>query len=341
MGQGKTFSFTFLRDQFSTATSCMLLITNANILAPDQIIKNGAVCIDGNIISEIGSSTALEKKYPKARRLDAQGGLCMPGLANCHMHFYSTFARGMNLGGVPPKNFKEILKRLWWRLDKALTKEDVYYSAMVPLIECVRSGTTCVIDHHASPLCVLGSLNTIKGALSKIPVRASLCYEVSDRDGAEIARQGIEENAQFIKGHGGSHMLQGLFGLHASFTLSDRTLKRCAAVVHDFKTSIHVHTAEGVADADHCRQNHSCGVVERWRQFNLLGPRAILAHCIHIDHKEMQIIKYAGLKKAQRLHKIKKDETVVVLITGTGLKDIPTAMKAITIPAAVEVKIKR
>ncbi|MBF0105418.1 MAG: putative aminohydrolase SsnA [Deltaproteobacteria bacterium] len=272
----------------------MLLITNANILTPDKIIHNAALCIDGNTIAEIGPIPDLEKKYPSAKRINAKGGLVMPGLTNCHMHFYSTFARGMLLAGTPPTTFTEILEGLWWRLDKVLTADDVFYSALVPLIECVRSGTTCVIDHHASPNFVLGSLNKIKEALSQIPVRASLCYEVSDRDGKDIAAQGIDENTQFIKDHAGNNMLKGLFGLHASFTLSDKTLEQCAQAVNNLKTGIHVHTAEGVADADHCRQNHGCGVVERWRQFNLLGPRAILAHCIHIDHKEMQIIKETG-----------------------------------------------
>ena len=93
--------------------------------------------------------------------MDVGGKVIMPGLINTHMHLYSTFARGMALKDSPPDNFQEILERLWWRLDKVLTQEDIYYSALVPLMDCVKNGTTTIFDHHASPGAVRDSLFTI------------------------------------------------------------------------------------------------------------------------------------------------------------------------------------
>lgn len=271
----------------------MIIIGNGLLLCPDKIIDDGAVLIIDNKIADIGASAAIKKKNPNAKFIDAKGGIIMPGLMNCHMHLYSTFARGLNVQGPPAKNFIEILNKLWWRLDKKLTKEDVYYSALAPLIECIREGTTTVIDHHASPNFVKGSLSTIAEALKVVPVRASLCYEVSDRDGGAIAAAGIDENIDFIKNNNGD-MLKGLFGLHASFTVSQKTLKKCVDAASKLKTGFHVHTAEDKADVVDSKKQYGMGVVERWNRESVLGKKTLLAHCVHISKKEMELLAQTG-----------------------------------------------
>jgi len=275
----------------------MIVITNAKILCPDRIIENGEIYIRDGIIDSIIDVGAAPRGRPHPgqpqgvapTKIDAQHGLVMPGLTNTHMHLYSTFARGMALKGFAPNNFVEILEGLWWKLDKALTHEDIYYSALIPLIECIKSGTTTIIDHHASPNCVPGSLDKIVEALHQIPVRASLCYEVSDRDGEKIVNQGIEENMRFIKACGDSKMMQGLFGMHASFTISDSTLQNIVHNVHPVQ-GMHVHTAEAASDAEDSRKKYGLGIVERFHKHGLLNPKTILAHCVHISEKEMDLI---------------------------------------------------
>ena len=84
--------------------------------------------------------------------------LLLPGLINTHTHLYRAFARGMALKQDAPANFTEILERLWWRLNKTLTLEDVYWSAMVGMVDCIRNGVTTLFDHHASPCAIAGSL---------------------------------------------------------------------------------------------------------------------------------------------------------------------------------------
>ena len=256
----------------------MLLIGNGCVITRDPdnpIIEKGAVAIASDRIAEVGGFTALRRKYPKARLIDAHGGLIMPGLINTHMHFYSTFARGMMLSSVPPASFGEILERLWWRLDKVLTLQDVYYSAMVPILDCIKCGVTTVFDHHASPHCAEGSLSRIAEATTAAGLRACLCYEVSARDGEEIAAAGIRENAAFIRrcGQDSNPLLRSLFGLHASLTLSDRTLERCAAV--NPESGYHIHAAEGVEDVEDARSKYGMGVVERLHARGILGEETI------------------------------------------------------------------
>jgi len=209
------------------------------------------------------------------------------------MHFYSTFARGMPSKYPPAQNFAEVLERLWWKLDKALTLEGVYYSTAAALVDCVKNGCTTVIDHHASPMHAEGSLFEIEKATRLAGIRASLCYEVSDRDGREIMERGINENISFIDHASKSEddMIAGMFGLHASVTLSSETLDMCRSALGDRKTGFHVHVAEGPADEEDSIKRYKKRVVERFRDFRITGDKSIFVHCVHLDDAELEIVK--------------------------------------------------
>lgn len=274
----------------------MLLVGNGKLVTRDPalpFLADGCVAIRDNLILEVGGTTALKEKYPAANFIDARGRLIMPGLINTHMHYYSTFARGMALKDAPPANFQEILERLWWRLDKVLTLEDVYYSALVPMLDCIKNGATTVFDHHASPGAVRGSLAKIAEAAKLVGLRSCLCYEVSDRDGEEIARQGIEENAEFIKYCTANQddMLKGMFGLHASLTLSDGTLEKCRLANEGSGVGFHIHTAEGVEDVEDSLAKAGKRVVERLADFGILGSKTITAHCVHVSEHEIDLLR--------------------------------------------------
>ncbi|HOK41364.1 MAG TPA: putative aminohydrolase SsnA [bacterium] len=277
-----------------------LLIKNGTIITlgeNNRMIEDGAIYIEDGIIKEIGSSKELKKKYKDVdEKIDGENKVIMPGYINAHHHLYSTFARGMSLKDEAPVNFVQILERLWWRLDKALKEEDIYYSAMIPLIDCIKKGATTIIDHHASPYNITGSLNKIKEAVKLAGIRACLCYEVSDRDGAERAEEGLRENYNFIKQcqRENDPFISALFGLHASFTVSDETMNKAVAMAKELNVGFHIHTAEDKADVEECLKKHNMRVVERFQKLNILGAKTITAHCIHINEGEMDLLKESG-----------------------------------------------
>jgi putative selenium metabolism protein SsnA len=279
--------------------SAHLLVGNGRLIAHDDgqtFLDNGCVAIRDGLIVAVGPTAELQADFPGAKLIDAHGRVIMPGLINTHTHLYSAFARGMALKDNPPGNFSEILERLWWRLDKALTLDDVYWSAMVGMIASIRNGVTTIFDHHASPGAVPGSLFRIADAARQTGLRSCLCYEVSDRDGAEIAHKGIEENRTFLQycKNGGDGRLRGLFGMHASFTLSDGTLDQCGQVAADFDAGFHVHTAEAASDAESCRREHGMSIVQRWIYFGVLKATSLLAHCVHVDSRDIELLRVAG-----------------------------------------------
>lgn len=273
-----------------------MLITNGTLVTlgeKNHVLRNGALLVEDNRIAALGPTEELRRKNPDAEILDARGKLVMPGQICAHTHFYGAFARGMALPGEPPSNFPQILEYLWWRLDKALTHEDVRYSALVCLVDAIRNGTTTLLDHHASPNAVAGSLDVIAGAVDEAGLRACLCYEVSDRDGPEIAQQGLRENERFIEEMSGER-LAGTFGLHASLTLSEETLAQAAEIAGKLEVGFHIHAAEDKADVKDSLKKYGLRVVERLEKAGLLGPKTIAAHCVHIDAFEMDILRDTG-----------------------------------------------
>lgn len=274
-----------------------LLIKNGTILTMGdnpELIENGAVYIKDGIIADFGKSSEVEKNVaPAEKTIDAGGKFIMPGLINAHMHLYSTFARGMFLPGEPAKDFGEILEKLWWRLDKTLTIEDCYYSALLPMIECVKKGVTTIIDHHASPHAVLGSLDENERAAREIGIRGSFCYELSDRDGMAIRDEGIEENIRFIKKckEMNDPMVKGMFGMHAAFTLSDESLDKAVEAAEGLGAGFHIHTAEGIADVNYNKEHYGMPVIERLEKHGILGPKSLAIHCVHINDNEIDILK--------------------------------------------------
>lgn len=276
-----------------------MLITNGTVITlgeKNRVIENGAVYIKGDRIADVGTTKLLVTNYPNEERLDARGKIVMPGSIVGHTHFYGAFARGMAIPGSAPKNFPQILEQLWWKIDRALTLDDCQLSALVCLVDAIRHGTTTLIDHHASPNAIDGSLDAIADAVLEAGVRASLCYEVTDRNGLAGARAGIRENVRFIKKVNSrqstvDRRLGASFGLHASFTVSDKTLEQCLAALDGLGTGFHIHVGEDISDEDAAVSQYGMRVVDRLHARGILGPKSIAVHCVNADIGEIELLR--------------------------------------------------
>jgi len=258
----------------------------------NRVMWNATVVTDGEKITAIGDSLEMKQRFPAADAVDCSGKIILPGFICTHHHFYSTMARGMSIPGEPASNFVQILERLWWKVDRALDEEDITLSAQLPLIDCIRNGTTTVIDHHASPALRDGSLDLIENAVRQAGIRASLCYEVSDRN---IPAGGVIENERFIKKVGkGDGQIAAMMGMHASFTLSDATIDECVGIARDAGVGCHIHVAEDAADREDSLAKYKMPTVNRLHKLGVTGEQSIFVHCVHIDSAEMDILASTG-----------------------------------------------
>ncbi|MCH8339395.1 MAG: putative aminohydrolase SsnA [Chloroflexi bacterium] len=277
-----------------------MLIHNANLITwgePNQILEDHALYIEGGLVRELGPTKELAAKYKDEDSLDAGGQYVMPGNICAHTHFYSAFARGMPIPGRAPKDFPEILEKLWWPLDRALTEQDVRYSALVSLVDAVKHGTTTLFDHHASPNAIDGSLDVIGEAVAQAGLRAVLCYEVTDRAGEDKAQAAIAENLRFLEHCAADSPAEGRlaasFGLHASLTLSDETLQECVERA-PAGTGFHIHVAEHEADEYDSQAKSGLRVVDRLVKHGILSERTIVAHAVHVDTREIELLADSG-----------------------------------------------
>ena len=273
-----------------------MFIKNANIITcsvPNQIIPGGVVEVDkSGIIRSIHKDAETLSIGQSEQIIDAGGQYLMPAGICAHTHFYGAFSRGMYIPGEAPDAFPAILEKLWWKLDKALDAEANYYSALVCLLDAIRNGTVTLVDHHASPNSISGSLDILAKAILESGLRASLCYEVTDRDGKQRSDEGIHENLRFIQevtsGKYGNQ-LGAMFGLHASLTLEDETLEKAKNLCPP-QAGFHIHAAEHVVDEYDSLNKSGLRVVERLNQHGILGAKSVLAHGVHIDAKEILLL---------------------------------------------------
>ncbi len=221
-----------------------------------------------------------------AEIIDCKGKIVTKSFAVGHHHVYSALARGMNAPKKTPENFYEILKYIWWNLDKSLDKEIIEASALSTAIACAKAGSTFAIDHHASPNFIEGSLDIIANAFDRVGVSRLLCYEITDRDGKKKAEQGLSETESYLKNN------QALIGLHASFTVGNESMKKAADLMHKYNTGFHIHVAEDRYDQDHSLIKYGKRVVERLNDYNVLSSsKTILGHCLHLSENEKDIIR--------------------------------------------------
>ncbi len=250
------------------------VVGGIELLAPGSLLPDNRTKIDGT-------------KIDGTKIIDAKGRFVTKSFGCGHHHIYSTLARGMPAPSKTPKNFVEILKYIWWNLDKNLDLDMIKASAQASALYCAQNGVTFVIDHHASPFAVEGSLQIIKEAFDLVGISHLLCYELSDRDGEKIREKGLSETENFLKDGN-----QGHVGLHASFTAGDELLKKAVKLAQTYHTGIHVHVAEDKADQDHCLKNYNKRVINRLNDAGVLDLQgSILGHCVHLDESEKALLK--------------------------------------------------
>jgi putative selenium metabolism protein SsnA len=257
----------------------------------NRFIDDGSVYIENKHIVEVGESSTV--KQTADRTIDARGNIVMPGLINAHHHLYSTFARGFTPPGSPPRNFEEILSKLWWKLDLALDSDDVYYSALLAVMDAARAGCTTIIDHHASPSCADGSLDQVERAFRDVGLSGCLSYEVSDRN---REGEGIEENERWIRKcrESTDGQMAALFGMHALMTLGAKTLQRCADAGHALETGFHVHVAEDEIDVRLTKERYGQGIMDRFLDFGIPGEKSIFVHGSLFEPREMDLLRSTG-----------------------------------------------
>jgi putative selenium metabolism protein SsnA len=268
------------------------LLKNCFVVTLDPPFAGRAdIRIDGGIVTARGD--ALQREAGD-ETIDIAGNVVIPGMVCAHTHLYSSLARGMRGPKRRPAGFLGILRRIWWKLDRALDDESVYYSAIAGALEALKCGTTLIVDHHSSPCAIAGSLDIIREAVAGVGVRGVLCYEVTDRGGRQERDAGLNENQRFLDSTGENPLFRGLVGAHASMTLGRSSLEACGALASAYRTGVHIHVGEDASDVKDARKRSGTGLIRRLETAGLVSKESVFAHCVHLSPAEFRVLERAG-----------------------------------------------
>ena len=259
------------------------------------VLKKRDVAVKGDKIVEVGTDLAL--KYKEKKVIDCTDKIVMPGNVCSHHHYYSALSRGMLVNAGVQNDFVQVLKEWWWRLDRALDEEALYYSSLICSIDAIGCGTTSCVDHHASPSFIEGSLETIAKGMEEIGIRGLTCYEVTDRNGGmDEVRLGVNENVAFARSvdkkrsSGENVLVEAMIGAHAPFTLPNKALELMSEATETTQRSIHLHVAEDKYDTVHSHHLYHQDIMERLDRFNLLNEKTLLVHGLWLNEKEIELM---------------------------------------------------
>ena len=275
----------------------MIVLKNATLINfhPSTVTPDVDIVIENNTITEMGQGISF--RFHADKVIDLKGKLVSPGIVCSHNHFYSMLARGIMANIKPSGDFISVLRNLWWRLDRALDEESLYYSGLTGALEAIKAGTTSVIDHNASPSFIKGSLNLLKKSFEQIGLRGILAYEVTDRNGEIGMLEGVDESVDFInqvnkekKSNPSQHLVEAAFGGHAPFTLNDYTLKLISEKLQGTHKGIHFHVAEDSYDVSPSHHNYGKDIMKRLEDAHLLNDKAILVHGVYLNDNDIDII---------------------------------------------------
>jgi cytosine/adenosine deaminase-related metal-dependent hydrolase len=268
------------------------LLHNCIIVSPGLFIKNGEILVENGIIKTVGRAGEISRHLDEGELKHVVGArFLLPVFVNPHTHLYSSLSAGLS-PKKPSESFTDVLKNFWWPLDAAMDEQSVYYSALSGILDAIKHGVTCIVDHHASMNYVEGSLKTIEGALNLAGIKAVLCFETSNRNSITGPGGHLQENTEFIKSHLENRRIRGMLGMHANFTLGDDELKAAADItsMDPDRYPVHIHCGESTDDLDFCLKQGFKGPVDRLNSFGLIGSKTILAHCIHLSDEDRRLL---------------------------------------------------
>jgi putative selenium metabolism protein SsnA len=265
-----------------------------------RILSGHSVVIQDGRFRAIGKTDDITRDWKADEVIDASGGIVMPGLICSHTHLYGMLLRGAKLDIAPPSDFTQILQRIWWPVDESLTSDDAYASALVGCLEFLKTGTTTFADTYSGPNSIEGVLNKIANAVEEVGTRGLLAFEATERHSREEGERGVQENLRFARKarqERGSRVMP-LFSLHASFTVTDELIQSVRRLASELAVPVTIHTSEGLGDLQHNIVRYGKRTVERLKDVGLLRPDVVLAHCVHVNDAELDIVAASGAKVA-------------------------------------------
>lgn len=264
-----------------------LVITNTDLLqlagSAATILPRHALAIADGRIAVI----APELDPGLARvSLDARGMLAMPGMVNAHAHA----AMGLFRGVAEDVSVEEWFNGYIWPMETNLTPEDIYWGALLGLVEMIEAGVTCVADHYFA-------MDEVARAVEQSGLRANLAWAVFSGPDEEAS---LARSARFVeRWHGAAEgRISAWLGPHSPYTCTPAFLARVAAEARRLGAGIHIHLSETAGQVAQSLAAHGKTPIAVARDAGLFAVPALAAHVAHATAEDMSILAGHGVAVA-------------------------------------------
>jgi 5-methylthioadenosine/S-adenosylhomocysteine deaminase len=261
-----------------------IAIRNATILtfdAAETIIEVGDIGIDGSEIVYVGRADGA----PGAETtIDGDGCVALPGFVNAHTHLAMTLMRGF----ADDMRVQEWLEQKVWPTEERLERGDVYWGAMLGIVEMIRSGTTCFNDMYwAFDETLRAIVETgIRGCPSGVLIGVHPQAEQHLAQAIDFVRQCREDSHERVV---------PMFGPHAPYTCPDAMLRRVLAAAQELGVGIHIHISETKEEVEGSLREHGKTPVERFRDLGLFDVHVLAPHCVHPTESDIDVLAEYGV----------------------------------------------
>ena len=259
-------------------------IVGGRVLDPDMQVTEADVLVDrdAGAIEAVGGDAADGAD----ERLDASGGLVIPGLVNAHTHVSMTLLRGY----ADDKPLDDWLREDIWPVEAALEPEDVAAGARLAAAEMIRSGTTAFADMYFM-------MQAVADVVESTGMRARLghgCITVGKDD--EAAHADFETGLEFAATYDGAAdgRITTMLTPHSLTTVGEDFYREYVPEARELGVPVHIHANETPDEVDPIREEHGERPLAYADDLGVLSPDSFLAHCVHVDDREIDLLAERG-----------------------------------------------
>lgn len=241
-----------------------------NVFHKDRITD---ILIEGNRFTQIAPNIDM----PEAKLLDGTGKAILPPFYNAHTHAAMTLLRGY----ADDMPLFKWLNEYIWPYEARMNADDVYAGSRLAILEMIKSGCIFFNDMY-------WNIERTIRATEEMGIRAAIGVTFTDRMGEE----GIEANFRFLEEwEAPSSRIQLTIAPRAIYTVSEALWLRCAQTARDKKLKLHIHLSETKQEVNDCIRQHGLSPVRYLDSIGVLGDNVVAAHVVHVDEKEIEILK--------------------------------------------------
>lgn len=262
------------------------LIKNVYAVMPDGTTPVTNIMIDCDRIIDIGE---VPENFRPAKIVDGTDHLAVPGFVNAHTHTSMTLVRSY----ADDMALMDWLNKEIWPIEAKMTSDDIYWGAMLAVLEMVRTGTTTFADMYG-PWMERVAEATIDSGMRGVLSRGIIGV-------APDGEKKIEENAELYRNfHGAADgRITVMFGPHAPYTCPPKFLKNVAQKAAELGAEIHIHMHETLDEVNSSLKEYGKRPFEWIAETGLFdGKGTLAAHCVHLDDKDIEIIKMYDIRVA-------------------------------------------